>query len=124
MLPHQGAGAGQAFEDGYLLSLILAHPSVTLANLPEALKLYDEVRRPFSQGVLQGTDRNRGTYQMRRAGSGWENLSAEDSRAGRYPREWLAAIADDVQGQMRWQFHTNIEHDRARVVERLATFSA
>ena len=123
-LPHQGAGAGQAFEDGYILSLILAHPSVTLANLSEALKLYDEVRRPFSQGVLKGSDRNGATYQMRREGSGWENLSAEDSRTGRYPREWLAAIAEDVQAQMRWQLHTNIEDDRTRVAERLAMFSA
>ena len=42
MLPHQGAGAGQAFEDGFILAIVLAHPADTLENLPEALKIYDD----------------------------------------------------------------------------------
>ncbi|KAI1789078.1 hypothetical protein LXA43DRAFT_594836 [Ganoderma leucocontextum] len=123
MLPHQGAGAGQAFEDGFVLSLILSHPFVTLANLPAALEIYDDLRRPFSQSVQRGSERNGATYHLRRAGSGWENITAEDSRAGRYPREWLSEIAEDVQAQMRWTFEANIEDDRAQVAERLAALS-
>ncbi|PIL34430.1 hypothetical protein GSI_03205 [Ganoderma sinense ZZ0214-1] len=123
MLPYQGAGAGQAFEDGFVLSLILSSPAVTLSNLPEALKVYDDLRRPFSQGVQRGSERNGESYHLRRAGSDWENLSEEDSRAGRYPREWLKDIAEDVQAQMRWTFEANIEDDRARVAERLAALS-
>ena len=73
MLPHQGSGVGQAFEDGYILATVLAHPSVTLANLPAALTVYDDVRRPFSQNVQQGSDRNGMNYQLLRIG--WENIS-------------------------------------------------
>ena len=120
MLPYQGAGAGQAFEDGFVLSMILSSPTVTLSNLPAALKIYDDLRRPFSQGVQRGSERNGANYHLRRAGSGWENISEEDSRAGRYPREWLTDIAEDVQAQMRWTFEANIEDDRARVADRLA----
>ena len=82
-------------QDAYILARLLALPDVTREKLATVLRVYDEVRRPFSQGVLKGSDRNGATYQMRREGSGWENLSAEDSKAGRYPREWLAAIAEE-----------------------------
>ena len=123
MLPYQGAGAGQAFEDGFVLSLVLSSPAVTLANLDTALKIYDDLRRPFSQGVQRGSERNGATYHLRRAGSGWENITAEDSRTGRYPRERLKDIAEDVQAQMRWTYEASIEDDRARVAERLAVLS-
>jgi len=33
MLPHLGAGAGQAMEDGYVLSELLTHPSARKENL-------------------------------------------------------------------------------------------
>ncbi|KAM5540139.1 hypothetical protein V8D89_006279 [Ganoderma adspersum] len=124
MLPYQGAGAGQAFEDGFVLSLILSSPSVTLSNLQEALKIYDDLRRPFSQGVQRGSERNGANYHLRRAGSGWETISEEDSRAGRYPREWLKDVAEDIQAQMRWTFEANIEDGRARVAEGLAALDS
>ncbi|KAM5540137.1 hypothetical protein V8D89_006277 [Ganoderma adspersum] len=124
MLPHQGSGAGQAFEDGFVLSLVLSHPTVTLANLPEALKIYDDLRRPFSQGVQRGSETNGEIYHMRRVGSGWENITVEDSQAGWYPREWLEDIAEDVREQMRWAIETTIQDDRARLAEMLAALSA
>ncbi len=124
MLPHQGAGVGQAFEDGVVLATILAHASVTLSNLPAALKIYDAVRRPFSQGVQKRSDWNGMTYQLRREGSGWEGVSEEDSRAGRYPRERLEVIAEEVRAQMGWQFETTMEDDRARLTEMLKGLSA
>ncbi|KAI1789080.1 FAD/NAD(P)-binding domain-containing protein [Ganoderma leucocontextum] len=122
MLPHQGSGVGQAFEDGYILATILAHPSVTLANLPAALTVYDDVRRPFSQNVQQGSDKNGMNYQLRRAG--WEDVSVEDSRAGRYPPELLGVLAEELRKQIEWTFETNILGERARVEERLVALSA
>ncbi|PIL34400.1 hypothetical protein GSI_03175 [Ganoderma sinense ZZ0214-1] len=122
MLPHQGAGVGQAFEDGYILATVLAHPSVTLANLPAALAVYDDVRRPFSQGVRKGSQRNGMNYQLRRMG--WENVSAEDSRVGRYPRELLRVLGEEVGKQIEWLRSTSILGEREGVVERLAALSA
>ena len=124
MLPYQGAGAGQAFEDGFVLSLILSSPAVTTSNLPAALKIYDDLRRPFSQGVQRGSEVCGANHQLRRAGSGWENISEKDSRGGRYPRELLATLAEEMQTLRRWMFEENIENDRARVAERLAALSA
>ncbi|EIN04107.1 hypothetical protein PUNSTDRAFT_138838 [Punctularia strigosozonata HHB-11173 SS5] len=48
MNPHQGSGAGQGVEDGYLLAHLLAHPG---AALPDVLRVYDSARRPTSQRV-------------------------------------------------------------------------
>nr|VWO96893.1 Mannitol 1-phosphate dehydrogenase [Ganoderma boninense] len=117
MLPHQGAGVGQAFEDGYILATILAHPSVTLPNLPTALTVYDDVRRPFSQKIQQGSDRNGMNYQLRR--NGWEAVSEADSRAGWYPPKLLGMLAEELRNQMGWIYEASILDERARVEETL-----
>lgn len=122
MLPYLGAGVGQAFEDGYILATILAHPAVTLATLPAALAVYDDVRRPFSQGVQEGSQKNGMNYQLRRAG--WENVSAEDSRAGRYPRELLDVLVQELSEITAWTRDTSILNEREGVVERIAALSA
>ncbi|KIY46934.1 salicylate hydroxylase [Fistulina hepatica ATCC 64428] len=44
MLPHLGAGAGQALEDGYALAKLLSHPHINKSNIEEALRLYDKLR--------------------------------------------------------------------------------
>lgn len=122
MLPYLGAGVGQAFEDGYILATILAHPAVTLATLPAALAVYDDVRRPFSQGVQEASEKNGRNYQLRRAG--WENVSAEDSRAGRYPRELLDVLVRELSEITAWTRETSILSEREGVVERIAALSA
>ena len=122
MLPYQGAGVGQAFEDGYILATVLAHPSVTVANLPAALAVYDDVRRPFSQRVQCGSDENGTNYQLRRVG--WEDVSVEDSRAGRYPRELLDAVSGEFQKLTVWAGDVNILSEREGVEKRLAALSA
>ena len=53
MLPHHGAGAGQAIEDAYILSGILSSPSTTRATLKQALRAYDAVRRPRAEVVVR-----------------------------------------------------------------------
>ncbi len=122
MLPHQGAGVGQAFEDGYILATVLAHPSVTLANLPAALKVYDDVRRPFSQSVQEGSNRNGMNYHLRRAG--WEDISKEDSSAGRYPPELVGRLGEELVKQTGWMFESSILDERASVEKRLVALSA
>ncbi|KAJ3725042.1 hypothetical protein DFJ43DRAFT_585119 [Lentinula guzmanii] len=47
--PHQGTGAGQAIEDAYFLAELLGDPRTTLNTLPQALKVYDKFRRPWTQ---------------------------------------------------------------------------
>ncbi|KAF8920765.1 FAD/NAD-P-binding domain-containing protein [Mucidula mucida] len=55
MTNFQGAGAGQAIEDAYILSTILSHPSITRENVTKALEIYSEIRVPFSRHVLESS---------------------------------------------------------------------
>lgn len=83
MTTHQASGAEQAievrpchdgiqarlcnahFQDAYMLSALLGHPSVTRANLQEALKAYEHVRLPFSQTVMNNSAACGELYEMR-----------------------------------------------------------
>ena len=121
MLPHQGAGVGQAFEDGWVLANVLSHPAVTLATLPAALKIYDDVRRPYSQGIAAGSAQNGSNFHLCRAG--WEDVSVEDSMAGRYPRELLGVLGEELRKQTSWMYDSSILDERAVLVERLGALS-
>jgi salicylate hydroxylase len=61
--PHQGAGAGQAMEDAFILGRLLGDISIrSAADIPAAFQAYDAVRRPRSQKVVT-TSRSAGlTY--------------------------------------------------------------
>ena len=58
MRPTQGAGAGQAIEDAYILASILADAHTTLSNLPTALKIYEEIRLPRGNDVIARSRKN------------------------------------------------------------------
>lgn len=61
--PHQGAGAGQAIEDAFILSNLLGQ--VTSAdNVEQAFKAYDAIRRPRSQRVVTTSRETAGIYEM------------------------------------------------------------
>ncbi|GES61352.1 hypothetical protein ATEIFO6365_0011001100 [Aspergillus terreus] len=71
MCPHQGAGAGQALEDGYILGRALrdyfgnAEHRGTSCSIYDALSLYNSIRYPRSEKV-QTTSRQAGDlYQLK-----------------------------------------------------------
>ncbi|EIW80026.1 FAD/NAD(P)-binding domain-containing protein [Coniophora puteana RWD-64-598 SS2] len=64
MLPHQGAGSGQAIEDAYVLSRILSDPIVTKSSLSHALAAYDAVRRPKANAILVGSRKSGQMYEF------------------------------------------------------------
>lgn len=49
--PHQGAGAGQAIEDAFILSNLLGQVN-SVGEIEKAFQAYDAVRRPRSQKVV------------------------------------------------------------------------
>jgi len=53
MAPHQGAGAGQAIEDAYVLAHLLKEASCETVEF--ALQAYQDVRLPRANAVLQGS---------------------------------------------------------------------
>lgn len=50
--PHQGAGAGQAIEDAFVLSNLLGDCK-EVGDIEGAFRAYDEIRRPRSQKVVK-----------------------------------------------------------------------
>ena len=52
MTTHFGAGAGQATEDAYILGRLLAHPAINSGNVTKALQVYDAIRRPIANAVV------------------------------------------------------------------------
>ncbi|KAH9935630.1 FAD/NAD(P)-binding domain-containing protein [Fomitopsis serialis] len=64
MSPHQGAGAGQAIEDAFILAHLLGHRSTTLVTLPQALLTYEHVRLPLANHVLRGSYQSGTMYEF------------------------------------------------------------
>ncbi|HEY2592818.1 MAG TPA: FAD-dependent monooxygenase, partial [Chloroflexota bacterium] len=86
MLPHVGQGANQAIEDGVALATILAH--FDSASAPEALQLYERVRREHTTRV-QGSSRNNGRRYDADASAA--DLSARDQQLSNQARDraWM-----------------------------------
>jgi salicylate hydroxylase len=74
MLPHAGQGANQAIEDGVALAAILAQAD--RAACPEALRIYEAVRRERTAGVQALSRANRTRYEAA------SDLDARDQRLG------------------------------------------
>ncbi|KIS70159.1 salicylate hydroxylase [Mycosarcoma maydis] len=64
-VPHQGAMAGQAIEDALFLSKLLSHPKVNNANLTRALQVYDKIRMPRGNKVVETSLEAGDTYEFR-----------------------------------------------------------
>ncbi|KAH9207994.1 putative salicylate hydroxylase [Leptodontidium sp. 2 PMI_412] len=86
--PHQGAGAGQALEDAFILSSLLGDDSVrTPSDIVAAFKAYDSVRRPRSQKVVT-TSREAGMlYDFQDLNAGADPVKIKEALMGMY--EWI-----------------------------------
>jgi len=94
MLPHLGAGAGQAMEDAYVLSQLLSHPSTSKEDLEVVLKAYDTVRRPRANSVLRGSYAAGEIYEL----AGPSGGTLED-------------VKNDLVGLWNFVWHHDLEED-------------
>ncbi|GJJ12598.1 hypothetical protein Clacol_006841 [Clathrus columnatus] len=94
MTPHQGAGAGQAIEDAYVLSELLGSHLTTLDTLVEALKVYEDVRKPVASHVLLGSQNAGRLYEF------------NGPPADHYP-----ALAECISKQWDWMWASTPEKD-------------
>ena len=69
--PHQGAGAGQAIEDALVLSTLLGQVK-SLADIEDAFKAYDAVRRPRSQRVVTTSREASQLYELEHESIGFD----------------------------------------------------
>ncbi|KAI5123693.1 hypothetical protein M0805_001721 [Coniferiporia weirii] len=98
MPPHQGAGAGQAIEDAYVLAGILCNPLTTKSSLPDALRAYEHVRLPMANGVLTGSRDSGLMYEFNYPGLG----------------EDYAQLGPAIQKQWDWVWASHPDEDVAR----------
>ena len=84
MLPHAGQGANQAIEDAVAIATLLSRAN--RASAPQALLIYERLRRERTAGVQRMSRFNGALYE---AASG--NLSARDGQlaAQAQQRAWI-----------------------------------
>ncbi|KAM0424913.1 hypothetical protein ACHAPT_009969 [Fusarium lateritium] len=113
MCPHQGAGAGQALEDGYVLGRALqdyfkVRESAQPRPIADYLHLYQSIRYPRSEKV-QETSRQAGDLYELRAKE-VAGLSYEDS---------LPIVRDLLKGRMEWIWTEDIDQVYERALAQL-----
>ncbi|EIM91628.1 FAD/NAD-P-binding domain-containing protein [Stereum hirsutum FP-91666 SS1] len=105
METHLGTGAGQAMEDGYLLARLLTHPLTTLSTLPTALKIYERIRLPFVNGIVN---------TARRLGELYEFEGIEVSKAD---LGWVEKWGEEVKRSWGWQWEGDAPERDWKVAE-------
>ncbi|KAI0745659.1 FAD/NAD(P)-binding domain-containing protein [Earliella scabrosa] len=99
MTPHQGAGAGQAIEDAFILAEVLGHHSTMLSTLTRALTAYERVRLPMANHVLKGSRQSGNMYEF--------NGCLGDN---------LAPLGPMIGSQWDWLWDTTPQSERERAV--------
>ena len=83
MLPHAGQGANQAIEDGVALATILAQAD--RASVPQALRIYEAVRRERTTRVQAMSRTHRARFEASNAG----DMQDQRLRSEGMDRAWL-----------------------------------
>ncbi|KAH9949205.1 hypothetical protein B0H21DRAFT_730121 [Amylocystis lapponica] len=99
---HLGAGAGQAIEDAYILGRLLTHPLATRTRIPDVLRIYESVRLPFANAVVQ---RSRKTGRLCEfiAPGYYDGVDLTNERDG------LRELGEALYGQWTWQWEEHFD---------------
>ncbi|KAF9043792.1 FAD/NAD(P)-binding domain-containing protein [Hymenopellis radicata] len=103
MDPHQGAGAGQALEDAFVLAELLGDTK-SLKAVPQTLSTYDTLRRPFSQQVARSSRDNAHFLSLC-----WEGFDIHDSPSE--VREKLRRLGSIITDRWKWAWLTSVSAD-------------
>ncbi|EMD35773.1 hypothetical protein CERSUDRAFT_95996 [Gelatoporia subvermispora B] len=117
MVPYQGAGAGQAIEDAYILASVLAHPGITMKTLPVALQVYNEIRRPFVQEVQRKSRESGLLLQFNTAD--FSKFTAEESALGAIDASAVDTVGRRQEELTAWFDDTSLQADVERAKELL-----
>ena len=120
MTPFLGAGAGQAIEDAYVLAAILAHSLVTLNTLPQALKIYEEIRLPFATEVQRKSAMagNAAMFHDQRFAHLTGETAADNKERSTDPGK-LWEIGHAYMEVWKWAWATDVEEDKERAIKRI-----
>ncbi|KDQ58533.1 hypothetical protein JAAARDRAFT_193092 [Jaapia argillacea MUCL 33604] len=99
-LPHNGAGAGQATEDAYVLASLLALPSCTEDTIPHFLQVYEDVRRPRASGQQIHACESGDVYEFATPMKDNNHALAENLKV-RYDWIWEHDLEEDIDDAKR-----------------------
>ncbi|KAF8803473.1 salicylate hydroxylase [Phlegmacium glaucopus] len=97
MTPHQGAGAGQAIEDAYIIAHLIAASGGRHDLIPEISRIYNDIRCPAGNKVLEGS-RESGLFSELVA-PGFEDVVEGDTTL---PLRKLVKLFDELEEGWRW----------------------
>lgn len=120
MTPYQGSGAGQAIEDAYILSVLLAHPLTTRETLQDALKIYETVRLPHGNEVQRLSRLNGKLAEFadpRFSGLDIGNDTYEKGKPSEDDEKKLKDLGDEIVKNWEWTWTTDIEDDTKRAID-------
>ncbi|THU98831.1 FAD/NAD(P)-binding domain-containing protein [Dendrothele bispora CBS 962.96] len=112
MSPHFGIGAGQAMEDAYVLGGLLCKLTSD-EEISSFLKIYDDIRRPFANRVLQNSRQQGLFYQF--------NMPGFRDLVGDTSPEHLATLGDILTRRWAFAWNETVENDRNKAISMLGS---
>lgn len=114
MTPHQGAGAGQAIEDAYILASLLTDRFCEDRNsIPHIAEVYNTIRCPAANAILLAS-RDQGKW-CELDHPGLTNFKEGDS----VPSDMLDKVFADISEAWEWVWMSSAEDDKKRAIEML-----
>lgn len=99
--PNQGAGAGMAFEDAYVLSTLLGRVGAT-ENIRDVFLAFDAVRRPRTQRLVS-TSRSAGeVYELVHNGIEDDLVKVKQNLDSRHTWIWKEDLPGEVEGAIEF----------------------
>lgn len=93
--PSQAAGAGQALEDAVTLAQILGLVADS-SQIETAFQVYDSVRRPRAQAVVQESLEVLHAYFLNHPKYGHDLKKLRDAANDRLPKIWWGPLESDI----------------------------
>lgn len=99
-------------QDAYLLATLLGHPKTTIDTLPQALQIYDAVRRPFVQKAAEGSKENALLYTLNYPSLKFDQPERHDEKR----LQKLSEVCHRVRRNWEWVWNTTLDGDVERAV--------
>lgn len=96
LVPHQGAGAGQALEDAYVLASLLTDVSCNRDNVSEVLSAFEQVRHARTCKVQRTSHEAGDVYEYAGVGIGDDEAELINNLESRFEWLWNHDPHDDV----------------------------
>jgi salicylate hydroxylase len=99
--PNQGAGAGMAFEDAYVLSTLLGR-AAAVESVGDVFEAFDAVRRPRTQRLV-ATSRSAGeVYEFAHDAVGTDLVKVKENLDRRHAWIWEEDLPGEVEGAIEF----------------------